>query len=97
MAHVALTNSSIEALVPSDVWNDVDPPLRAARHARHLQDLPHAIELYLQVRMCDNQIIYSGSTTTTAEVCKSLSVRNIKSILVSTISSVGRVSAKPPG
>lgn len=49
MAHMALTNSAIEAIVPTDVWYETDPSLRAARHARHLQDIPHAIELYLQV------------------------------------------------
>lgn len=50
MAHIALTNSAIETVVPSDLWYETDPPLRAARHARHLQDVPHAIELYMQVR-----------------------------------------------
>lgn len=50
MAHVALTNSAIDAIVPTDVWYETDAPLRAARHARHLQDIPHALELYLQVR-----------------------------------------------
>ncbi|XP_026332961.1 uncharacterized protein LOC113239976 isoform X2 [Hyposmocoma kahamanoa] len=48
MAHMVLTNSAIEAIVPTDVWYETDPSLRAARHARHLQDVPHAIELYLQ-------------------------------------------------
>ncbi|KOB64561.1 Chlorovirus glycoprotein repeat domain-containing protein, partial [Operophtera brumata] len=48
MAHVCLTRTACETLVGVDNRRLMDPTLQAARHARQMQDTPHATELYLQ-------------------------------------------------
>ncbi|XP_063359142.1 uncharacterized protein LOC134648534 [Cydia amplana] len=52
MAHSCLVREASKALVASE--SEQDHTLRAARHARQLQDIPHAIELYLQL-VTENQ------------------------------------------
>ncbi|XP_022814460.1 uncharacterized protein LOC111348181 [Spodoptera litura] len=49
MAHACLMRSAAAMLIKSNIWNDIDPGLRAARHARLVQDTTHAVELYLQL------------------------------------------------
>ncbi|XP_063381422.1 uncharacterized protein LOC134667616 [Cydia fagiglandana] len=52
MAHSCLLREASKALLGSEP--EQDHTLRAARHARHLQDIPHATELYLQL-VTENQ------------------------------------------
>ncbi|KAJ2953998.1 hypothetical protein O0L34_g2211 [Tuta absoluta] len=49
MAHVCLMQSTVETLSGKDDWQKVNPALRAARHARQVNDISHAVELYMQV------------------------------------------------
>ncbi|XP_050561717.1 uncharacterized protein LOC118265098 [Spodoptera frugiperda] len=49
MAHACLMRSAAAMLIPGNTWHDIDPVLRAARHARQMQDYTHAMELYLQL------------------------------------------------
>ncbi|XP_031762861.2 uncharacterized protein LOC113512552 [Galleria mellonella] len=49
MAHACLMKTTCDVLVGIDNPHELDPVLRAARHARYLQDIPHATELYLQL------------------------------------------------
>ncbi|XP_052739561.1 uncharacterized protein LOC112045151 [Bicyclus anynana] len=50
IAHACLVRLSNETLqAATDNRQELNPTLRAARHARLLQDLPHAVDLYLQL------------------------------------------------
>ncbi|XP_039751359.1 uncharacterized protein LOC120627423 [Pararge aegeria] len=50
IAHACLMRLANVALqTTTDNRQELSPTLRAARHARHIQDLPHAIDLYLQL------------------------------------------------
>nr|XP_034827077.1 uncharacterized protein LOC117984557 [Maniola hyperantus] len=50
IAHACLMRLANEVLhAATDNRQRLDSTLRAARHARHLQDLPHAMDLYLQL------------------------------------------------
>ncbi|KAF9407856.1 hypothetical protein HW555_012266, partial [Spodoptera exigua] len=49
MAHACLMRSASNVLMKTNTWQDVEPAVRAARHARHTQDITHAVELYLQL------------------------------------------------
>ncbi|CAH0581408.1 unnamed protein product [Chrysodeixis includens] len=49
MAHACLMRSAYDTLIESDDLNAMEPELRAARHARQMQDTHHAMELYMQL------------------------------------------------
>ncbi|CAH0702336.1 unnamed protein product [Spodoptera exigua] len=49
MAHACLMRSASNILMKTNTWQDVEPAVRAARHARQTQDITHAVELYLQL------------------------------------------------
>lgn len=49
MSQACLMKNACVTLVGKDSRQDIDPTLRAARHARQMQDIFHATELYLQV------------------------------------------------
>ncbi|XP_037298124.1 uncharacterized protein LOC115453164 isoform X2 [Manduca sexta] len=49
MAHACLMRTACDTLVGVENSQNVDPTLRAARHARQMQDTAHAVELYLQL------------------------------------------------
>ncbi|RVE54740.1 hypothetical protein evm_000507 [Chilo suppressalis] len=48
MSHACLTRIACHTLLGTNNQPDIDPTLRAARHARQIQDVSHATELYLQ-------------------------------------------------
>ena len=48
IAHARLMRITSDTLTGTDIEQD-NSTLRAARHARQCQDLPHAVQLYLQV------------------------------------------------
>lgn len=50
IAHACLMRITTDTLTDVDS-EQANSTLRAARHARQLQDLPHAVQLYLQVRL----------------------------------------------
>ncbi|KOB71510.1 Tetratricopeptide repeat family, partial [Operophtera brumata] len=66
MAHVCLTRTACETLVGVDNRRLMDPTLQAARHARQMQDTPHATELYLQLVV---QNPFDGSCWRELAVC----------------------------
>lgn len=49
MSHACLTRIACSTLVGNLSRQEINPTLRAARNARHMQDICHARELYLQV------------------------------------------------
>ncbi|KAJ0175446.1 hypothetical protein K1T71_008605 [Dendrolimus kikuchii] len=49
MSHVCLMRETCVSLTGADDRQTLDPILRAARHARHMQDTNHAMDLYLQL------------------------------------------------
>ncbi|XP_063823035.1 uncharacterized protein LOC135072958 [Ostrinia nubilalis] len=49
MSHACLTRIACSTLVGNIHRQDIDPTLKAARHARQMQDTSHALELYLQL------------------------------------------------
>ncbi|XP_047530444.1 uncharacterized protein LOC125066420 [Vanessa atalanta] len=49
IAHSCLMKITYETLNEIDDTQEINPTLRAARQSRQLQDLPHAMELYLQL------------------------------------------------
>lgn len=50
MAHACLLKETCLTLIGTETLEQ-NPTLRAARHARQLQDIHHAMNLYLQVEM----------------------------------------------
>lgn len=69
MAHACLMRIACVTLVGEDKTQNIDTTLRAARHARQMQDIIHATELYLQVNSLvfllafsnGNDILFSSS------------------------------------
>lgn len=49
MEHACLMRTANDALVGVENQHEIDPVLRAARHARQLKDIHHAVDLFLQV------------------------------------------------
>ncbi|KAJ8730692.1 hypothetical protein PYW08_002105 [Mythimna loreyi] len=50
MSHACLMKSASNTLIRTDhLTVEVEPPLRAARHARQMQDITHAIDIYLRL------------------------------------------------
>lgn len=48
IAHACLMKITHETLSATGTVQEVNDTLRAARHARQLQDIQHAMDLYLQ-------------------------------------------------
>lgn len=65
IAHACLLKSAFKFLNGEEKPEEREKTIKAARHARQLQDLPHAIDLYAQViiKQCKRQRRASGFKT----------------------------------